>query len=68
MLKKYLKEIFNTNQRGDAREESYYHTLAGLFKELAPSSGRKKIHITTLPQKTEAGNPDFSFICHEEIF
>ena len=59
MLKKYLKEIFDVDQRGDAREESYYETLASLFRALAPSSGKSKIHVTTLPKKTEAGNPDF---------
>ncbi|MFH1489113.1 MAG: adenine methyltransferase, partial [Pseudomonadota bacterium] len=59
MIKGYLKEIFNTAKRGDAREESYYATLAGLIKEAAPSSVKTNIHITTLPKSTEAGNPDF---------
>jgi predicted helicase len=59
VLKRYLKGIFNTGQRGDAREESYYETLAGLFRDAATSSGKSKFHITTLPKSTEAGNPDF---------
>ncbi|MEA2103217.1 MAG: type ISP restriction/modification enzyme [Candidatus Cloacimonadota bacterium] len=59
MLKKYLREIFGTYSQGDAREESFYETLANLFREYANSTNRKNIHVTTLPKKTEAGNPDF---------
>jgi len=59
MLREYLKKIADTSKRGDAREESYYPVLADLLREYCDSTGKKKIHITTLPQKTEAGNPDF---------
>ena len=59
MLKSYLKKIFKTANQGDAREESYYATLEELFKKIAQSFGKGKIHITTLPKSTEAGNPDF---------
>lgn len=59
MLKPYLKKIFQVAQQGDAREESYYSTLEGLLDEYAKSAGKKNVHITTLPKKTEAGNPDF---------
>ena len=59
MLKPYLKKIYQTANRGDAREESYYSILEGLFKEYTKSVGKSGIHITTLPKKTEAGNPDF---------
>lgn len=59
MLKQYLKKVFEIANQGDAREESYYPTLEVLLKEYADSIGKKYIHITTLPKKTEAGNPDF---------
>ncbi|MCK4396731.1 N-6 DNA methylase [candidate division WOR-3 bacterium] len=59
MLKSYLKEIFKVAMQGDAREESFYSSLEGLLREYSESVGRGKIHITTLPKKTEAGNPDF---------
>ncbi len=59
MLKSYLKKIAEIAHRGDAREESYYSTLEALLKDYAESVGRKKFHVTTLPKKTEAGNPDF---------
>ncbi|MCD6198215.1 MAG: N-6 DNA methylase [Deltaproteobacteria bacterium] len=59
MLKSYLKKIFKTANQGDAREESYYSTLEAFLKEVAQSFGKRKIHITTLPKATEAGNPDF---------
>ena len=59
MLKKYLKNIFEINKRGDAREESYYSALEELLDNYVASINRKHINITTLPKKTEAGNPDF---------
>jgi len=59
MLGLYLKEIFEIANRGDAREESYYSILEGLLREYTESVGKRNIHITTLPKKTEAGNPDF---------
>jgi len=59
MLKVYLKNITDTAKRGDAREESYYPVLKELLEEYSNSTGKKKIHVTVLPKKTEAGNPDF---------
>jgi len=59
MLKSYFKRIFEVASKGDAREESYYSSLEELFKVFADSINKKHIHITTLPKKTEAGNPDF---------
>ncbi len=59
MLKAYLKEINETSNLGDAREESYYHVLADLFNEYCKSINKKNVYITILPKKTEAGNPDF---------
>ena len=59
MLKAYLRQIADTSTRGDAREESYYPVLKFLLDEYCSSSGKEKVHITILPKKTEAGNPDF---------
>lgn len=59
MINNYLKNIGETTLQGDAREESYYSPLSELFLKYSESIGKKKIHITTLPKKTEAGNPDF---------
>jgi len=59
MLREYLRKILEVVNRGDAREESYYSILAGLLKEWTESVGKRDIYITTLPKKTEAGNPDF---------
>lgn len=58
MLKSYIKRIFEVASRGDAREESYYSCLEELLKNFADSI-KKYIHVTTLPKKTDAGNPDF---------
>jgi len=59
MLKSYLKEIYKIHSRGDAREESFYSVLGTLLENYAESTNKKNIQITTLPKKTEAGNPDF---------
>ncbi|HOG71600.1 MAG TPA: hypothetical protein PK839_02315 [Tenuifilaceae bacterium] len=59
MLKDYLSRIQDTINKGDAREESYYSHLDSLIKEFAIENGIKKIDVTILPKKTEAGNPDF---------
>jgi predicted helicase len=59
MLKAYLRKIADINIQGDAREESYYPVLKDLIDEYCNSIGKKKSHVTILPKKTEAGNPDF---------
>ena len=58
MLTSYLSQIISTYNRGDAREESYYHLLEALITDYA-ATRRQKIAVTILPKKTEAGNPDF---------
>jgi len=59
MLSNYVKEISKTYIRGDAREETYYPTLKILLEKYAKSINKNNVHVTTLPKKTEAGNPDF---------
>jgi len=59
MLKSYLKKLFEVDRRGDAREESYYSCLEDLLKQYSESVNKKHIQVTTLPKKTDAGNPDF---------
>jgi hypothetical protein len=59
ILKAYLKNLLESSLHGDAREESYYSALGDLLQSYADTTGIKNIHVTTLPKKTEAGNPDF---------
>ena len=59
MIKEYFQRIFNVAEAGDAREESYYSSLEHFITEFALSTGKKHAQVTTLPKKTEAGNPDF---------
>lgn len=59
MLKPYLKRVFDVASKGDAREESYYSSLEDLLTNYAASLHEKHVSVTTLPKKTEAGNPDF---------
>jgi uncharacterized protein (UPF0332 family) len=59
MLKNYLTNIHEITARGDATEQSYYSLIEGLMLEYAESIGNKKVKVTTIPQKTDAGNPDF---------
>jgi hypothetical protein len=56
---KYLKTLSEVALQGDAREESYYPALADMLAEVAQTSGRTHVRVTTLPKPTDAGNPDF---------
>jgi predicted helicase len=58
IFKEYLNKISEITRRGDAREESYYPTLKDFLESFASALG-KKIEVTVLPKRTEAGNPDF---------
>lgn len=59
LFSKYLKEMAAVALQGDAREESFYPTLADMLAEVAQASGRTHVRVTTLPKPTDAGNPDF---------
>ena len=59
LLEQYLRNLTETANRGDAREESYYKHLDQLIKHYAAILSIKRIDVTILPKKTEAGNPDF---------
>lgn len=59
MLNDYIKDVFRVSRKGDAREESFYKTLASLLEISAKELTNRKIDVTILPKKTEAGNPDF---------
>lgn len=59
MLKDYLNKIQYSINQGDAREESYYTHLDNLIRDFATENKIKKVDVTILPKKTEAGNPDF---------
>ncbi len=56
---KYLKELSAVALQGDAREESFYPTLAEMLASIAKETGRAHVRVTTLPKPTDAGNPDF---------
>lgn len=59
LFKNYFKELHTIAQQGDAREESFYPALANMLQAVADATGRKHVHVTTLPKPTDAGNPDF---------
>jgi len=59
MVREYLNNLQKVMDQGDAREESYYKHLETLLLQFADKNDIKKIHVTILPKKTEAGNPDF---------
>jgi len=59
LFSKYLKELSAVALQGDAREESFYPALADMLAEVARTSGRTHVRVTTLPKPTDAGNPDF---------
>ncbi len=59
ILTDYFKAIAEVASQGDAREESFYGCMEILLRQFAASTDRTEIHVTPLPKKTEAGNPDF---------
>jgi len=59
LFKQYLKNLSEVSLPGDAREESFYPTLATLFQDVSEATHRLHVHVTTLPKPTDAGNPDF---------
>lgn len=58
ILNDYIERLAEIIQRGDAREETYYPALETLVKSLSEELDHQS-DVTTLPKKTEAGNPDF---------
>lgn len=58
MLNRYFEDIFKTYKTGDATEPSYYGDLKKLLESLGQAKNRN-FHVTSLPKRTEAGNPDF---------
>ena len=59
ILNTYLKDLQKIINRGDAREESFYHCLKDLIDAYAKLNQISKCEVTVLPKVTEAGNPDF---------
>jgi len=63
VLQSYMLSLFEAGKAGDATEQSYYASLSALIESLAVLKKRKHIKVTTLPKRTEAGNPDFRVWC-----
>lgn len=59
MLITYLNDLQKIINRGDAREESYYHCLKEMIDAYAAQKQITKCEVTVLPKATDAGNPDF---------
>lgn len=59
MLQDYINGIFARSKTGDATEPTYYSDLENLINKWATKNVNKKVSVTPLPKKTEAGNPDF---------
>ncbi|MBF0345547.1 MAG: N-6 DNA methylase [Nitrospirae bacterium] len=59
MLSRYLNEITEIANYGDAREETYYPALTDLLNEYITAISRKDAVVVPFPKKTEGGNPDF---------
>ena len=59
ILVTYLNDLQKIINRGDAREESFYHCLKDMIEAYAKLSKISKCEVGILPKTTEAGNPDF---------
>ncbi|HPS40162.1 MAG TPA: N-6 DNA methylase, partial [Candidatus Cloacimonadota bacterium] len=59
ILVTYLNDLQKIINRGDAREESFYHCLKDMIEVYAKLNKISKCEVGILPKTTEAGNPDF---------
>ncbi len=59
LLLEYIQEVGTQTKRGDSTESSYYPALKHFLEEYSEGARKKAVHVTVLPKKTEAGNPDF---------
>lgn len=59
ILVTYLNDLQKIINRGDAREESFYHCLKDMIEAYAKLAKVSKCEVGILPKTTEAGNPDF---------
>lgn len=59
ILVTYLNDLQKIINRGDAREESFYHCLKDMIDAYAKLSKINKCEVSILPKSTDAGNPDF---------
>lgn len=59
ILVTYLNDMQKIINRGDAREESFYHCLKDMIDAYAQVSKINKCEVSILPKSTDAGNPDF---------
>src|SRR6185295_4546599 len=63
----YLERIFETERRGDAREESFYPHLLDLFEWYREERGRRDLGVTLIPRKTRDCLLDFQVRRGERI-
>jgi len=59
LLSGYLESLAAVEDRGDAREESFYPTLVGLLTHWAERAGVRDLHVTTIPRKSNGCSLDF---------
>lgn len=55
----YLDRIFETERRGEAREESFYPHLLDLFEWYGEHRGLRDLEVTMIPRKTQSCLLDF---------
>ena len=59
ILVTFLNDLQKIINRGDAREESFYHCLKDMIEAYAKLNKISKCEVGILPKTSEAGNPDF---------
>lgn len=63
----YLDRIFETERRGEAREESFYPHLLDLFDWYGEHRGLRDLRVTLIPRKTRSCLLDFQVRRGERI-
>ena len=63
----YLDRVFETERRGEAREESFYPHLLDLFEWYGEHRGLRDLRVTMIPRKTQSCLLDFQVRRGERI-
>jgi predicted helicase len=58
-LQTFISDVARILNNDDYREETFYNAFEQLMRSAGEELEVRKLDVTTLPKKTDAGNPDF---------
>ena len=67
ILTRYLRDLQQIIDRGDAREETFYHCLKDLIEAYARENRIAKCEVTILPKATEIASAS-GYLDYRELY